>query len=116
MLKSHRYLAAGVLAMGLFVSAPACASGGYGRYPAQRDYSQLERRAYDNGFRDGLKNGAHDARDRRDYRVDRDRDYRNADNGYHRERGFEREQYRRAFRQGYEAGYRDGYSRAGRRR
>jgi hypothetical protein len=110
MVTAHRYLAAGLVAMGLFISAPACASTGYYN-PAQRDYRDFERRAYENGFREGVKNGEHDGRDRRDYRVDRDSDYREADEGYHRGDGLERDQYRRVFRRGYEAGYAEGYKR-----
>jgi hypothetical protein len=109
MVTSHRYLAAGLVAIGLWIAAPACASAGY--YPAQRDYRDFERRAYDNGFREGVKNGEHDGRDRRDYRVDRDSDYREADEGYHRGDGLDRDQYRRVFRRGYEAGYAEGYNR-----
>jgi hypothetical protein len=114
MVTSHRYLAAGLMVLGLSVSAPACASTGY-YYPAGRDYRDFERHAYDNGFREGVKNGEHDARDREDYRVDRDSDYREADEGYHRGDGLGRDQYRRVFRRGYEAGYAEGYNRIARR-
>lgn len=111
-----RYLAAG-LALGVLVSAPACATNGYGYgrgYPDARDYRELDRRAYDNGFRDGVQNGEHDARDRRDFRVDRDHDYRSADDGFYRQGGYGRDQYQRMFRRGYEAGYEQGYERMAR--
>jgi hypothetical protein len=115
MVTSHRYLAAGLFALGVLVSAPACATGyAYGRNPDIRDYRELDRRAYDNGFRDGVRNGERDARDRRDFRVDRDGNYRSADDGYRREGGYDRDQYRRNFRRGYEAGYRDGFERLAR--
>jgi hypothetical protein len=115
MVTSHRYLAAGLFALGVLVSAPACATGyAYGRNPDIRDYRELDRRAYDNGFRDGFRNGERDARDRRDFRVDRDGDYRSADDGYRREGGYDRDQYRRSFRRGYESGYRDGFERMAR--
>ena len=95
------------------VTAPACASGGYyQRYPNQRDYRDVERLAYDNGYRQGFPRGERDAIDRRGYRIDRDRDYRNADGSY---RGYgDRDDYRRFYRNGYEAGYAEGYNRVAR--
>lgn len=112
---SHRYLAAGLLAVGVLASLSACATTGYGYgYPERRDYRELDRNAYDHGFGDGVRNGEHDARDGRDYRVDRDGDYRSTDDGYRREGGYDRDQYRRSFRRGYEAGYRDGFERMAR--
>jgi len=110
MVRAHRLLTAGLLAAGVWVATPACASGYYASYGGQRDYRDFERAAYDNGYREGLRHGTDDARDRRDFRIDRDRDYRRADDGYHREYG-DRDFYRRAFRRGYEAGYREGYAR-----
>jgi hypothetical protein len=114
MITSHRYVAAGLLAMGLWISAPACASGNYGRYRSGGVYRDLDRRAYDNGFRSGVSHGEDDAHDRRDFRVDRDGDYRSADDGYRRRDGYDRDDYRRAFRQGYETGYAQGYNRIAR--
>ena len=115
MRKSLRLLACGVLAVGVSVATPACAST-YSRVPtagsARTEISSGSRT--DNGFREGIKHGEHDARDRRDFRVDRDGDYRHADDGYRREYG-DREFYRQSFRRGYEAGYRQGYQRWGRR-
>lgn len=110
MFRTHRALPVCLLAMSVAVGAPACASQGrYYEYPSQRDYRDLERLAYDNGYRDGLQHGERDARDRRDFRVDRDSDYRNADRGY---RGYgDRNGYRRFFRDGYQAGYAEGYNR-----
>lgn len=115
---SNRYLAAGALALGVLISSAACAPGpyyGYGR-PTGRvvDYRELDRRAYDNGFRDGARIGEVDARDRRDFRVDRDRVYRVAEDGFYHQGAYSREQYQRMFRQGYEAGYSQGYDRVGR--
>jgi hypothetical protein len=107
-MKSHRFLA-GVLAASVWIAAPACASGGH--YNNQRnDYRDFERRAYDVGHRDGLSHGKDDARHRRELRIDRDGDYRSADDGYRREYG-DRENYRRAFRQGYATGYTEGFNR-----
>jgi hypothetical protein len=112
MARIHRLLAAGVLAAGVAIAAPACASGHY-QY-RDRGGPDFERRAYDNGYRDGLSHGEHDARDRREFRIDRDGDYRHGDDGYHREYG-DKEFYRRAFRRGYEAGYTEGFNRFARR-
>jgi hypothetical protein len=113
MVRTHRLLAAGLLAAGVCIAAPACASGGYYTYRdgGVRDF---DRQAYDIGYREGLGHGEHDARDGRDFRVDRDGDYRHADEGYRREYG-DRDDYRRAFRRGYEAGYSEGFNRFARR-
>lgn len=109
MVRTPRLLAAGLLTAAVCIAAPACASGGYFTYRDGRA-PEFDRRAYDIGYREGIEHGEHDARDRRDYRVDRDSDYRHADEGYRREYG-DRDDYRRAFRRGYEAGYTEGYNR-----
>lgn len=111
MLRNPQFLAAGILAAGVWIAAPACASSGY--YSYQRDYRDFDRRAYDVGYRDGLAHGEDDARHRREFRIDRDGDYRHADDGYRREYG-DRDSYRRAFRQRYEAGYSEGFNRVAR--
>lgn len=101
--------------MGVLAFTPACVTGGQYGYGRQSiDYRELDRRAYDNGFRSGVSNGERDARDRRDFRVDRDRDYRAADDGFYHQGAYSREQYQRMFRSGYEAGYTEGYSRLSR--
>jgi hypothetical protein len=116
MRRTSHVLRAGLLAAAVAITAPACASGYYASYGyrGQRDVRQYERVAYDNGYREGIEHGGHDARDRRDYRVDRDRDYRRGDEGYRREYG-DRDFYREAFRRGYEAGYRAGFQQYARR-
>src|SRR5262249_32095042 len=68
----------------------------------------IDRRAYDVGYREGLEHGRDDARRGRDYAYAHDPEYRDADRGYDRRYG-NREDYRRAFRQGYQAGYNEGY-------
>jgi hypothetical protein len=113
MSRTNRLLAAGILSVGVLTAAPACASGSYASYGGQRDYRDFERVAYDNGYREGLRHGRDDGEHRRDFRVDRDGDYRHADDGYRREYG-DKEFYRRAFRRGYETGYREGYGREAR--
>ena len=99
------------------VSTTACATGyayGQGPYRDRGGYNdgryarELERRAYDEGFRQGIEDGRSDARKNRRYEPARHGEWRDADRGYHREYG-EREFYRRSFRNGYEAGYAQAY-------
>jgi hypothetical protein len=106
----------------LLAAAPACAQtyGGYGRYPDRdRGYArEIERRAYDQGFREGIEQGRDDARHNRDFAPSRHNEYRNADGGYHRDFG-DREYYRSTYRRGFDVGYREAYeqnARYGRRR
>ena len=106
MLRPSTAVSALLLTVAIGAAAPACASGRYyQRTSSQRDYRDIERFAYDNGYRQGFRHGERDAADRRGYRIDRDREYRNADIGY---RYGDRGDYRRFFRNGYEAGYRGG--------
>lgn len=77
-------------------------------------YADAQQAAYDNGYRSGLKRGAQALRDRRPLQIERERDYRSADEGYNRSFG-DRNRYRDAFRGGFAAGYRDGYSQRGAR-
>src|SRR5581483_2545342 len=102
MLNRQRLIPALALAAAVAVSAPACASYGYrGGYPAQRGaYGDVERRAYDYGFRDGVKRGEEDGRKHRAFAYDRHGDWRDADDGYHRDYG-PKEFYRRSFRRGF---------------
>jgi hypothetical protein len=95
-----------MLAIGLSMAAPACAAQAR-YYGGQPDYREIERRAYDAGYRQGFSNGERDARDRRDFRVDRGQDYRDADRSW-------RDRDRRFFRDGYQAGYTEGYQRVAR--
>src|SRR5262245_9915470 len=90
------------------VAAPACATRAtyYGSY-GQRDGRDFERRVYDNGYRVGLDDGQRDERDRRDFRIERDRMFRNLN-----DRDWDdRDAFRRVFRDGYQAGYTEGYNR-----
>jgi hypothetical protein len=108
MMTSHRYLAAGLLAMGVWISTPACASGGY--HQDRRENRRVERRAYDNGFRDGVQAGRDDARHRERFDPIRARRYREGDHDYNRRYGSRDDymrEYRAAFQQGYEKGYRE---------
>ena len=106
MLKTHRYLPAALLAVGLFTTAPACAAQLYG---SRGDvYRNIERRAYDNGYREGTDEGRNDARRGRGFSPERHDEYRDADAGYRRGDG-DRELYRRSYRQGFQAGYRQAF-------
>ena len=73
-------------------------------------YYEARRTAYDNGYREGIKEGEKDARrgDRFEFRDERT--FRDGDNGYRRQFG-DRERYRQSFRSGYAAGYSDAYQR-----
>ena len=91
-----------LLAAAVGFATPACAAQIYG---PRGSYSQaFQRRAYDNGRREGLAQGRDDARNRREYSFARHGEYRDADKGY-RSRDGNRDVYRQAFRQGYQAGY-----------
>jgi len=112
MIKTSRYLPALLLLTGVSMAAPACAAQTYGYGgPRNGGYArELERRAYDNGYREGLEEGQNDARRNRDFSYQRHDEYRDGDRGYHRGDG-DREFYRRSYRQGFQTGYSDAYSR-----
>jgi len=80
----------------------------YGR-DAYRVRYNVERVAFDNGYRDGLREGEKDGRhdDRFDYR-DEGR-YRSGDSGYRREFG-SRYEYVSVYRRGFAEGYRRGHA------
>jgi hypothetical protein len=104
-----------VALIAVLAATPACAQtygyGGYGRSPDRGGYArEIERRAYDKGYREGLDEGRDDARHNRDYAPSRHREYRNADDGYHRDYG-DREFYRGVYRRGFDIGYRESYER-----
>jgi hypothetical protein len=112
MAKAHRYVPALLLAVGVAVATQACAArtygypgGGYGGYG--RD---LERRAYENGYREGVEEGQNDARHNRDFSYQRHNEYRDADGGFHRSDG-DINLYRRSFRSGFQTGYSESYNR-----
>lgn len=110
MLRPRRVLPATLLAVGVLMTTPACAMQTYG-YGNRGGYSRdIERRAYDIGYREGLDRGQNDARRGRDYSYSRHDEYRDADDGYERAYG-DRNFYRRTYRQGFEQGYSDGYRR-----
>jgi flagellar biosynthesis/type III secretory pathway protein FliH len=79
----------------------------------QVSYSDLRRRAYDQGYREGLKEGEKDGRRGDRFAYQDEREFQRADRGYHRNYG-DRERYRQLFRDGYASGYSEGYSRVSR--
>jgi len=115
MSRTSRYLPALLLVAGALVAMPACASGQY-IYRGDRPYGgygngrEIERRGYDNGFREGVRAGEKDGRRGRSFEYDRHGEWRDADDGYHRDYG-NRDFYRRSFREGFRAGYAQGYNR-----
>jgi hypothetical protein len=110
MFKTHRYLPALALSAGVLTASSACAS--YGYYPTQSGGYRydIERRAYDYGYREGVKRGDDDGRKGRAFSFERHGDWRDADDGYSRSYG-DREFYRRNYRRGFEAGYAEAYNR-----
>jgi hypothetical protein len=114
-----RIIPAIVLAVTAMAST-ACATGyAYGQgtyrdrgpyYGNDRYYREIERRAYDNGYREGLRAGERDSRGSRRYDPSRHGDWRNANDGYRREYG-DHTFYRRNYRAGFEAGYSQAYRR-----
>jgi hypothetical protein len=107
---SKRILPAMLFSAAALAAMPACATGTYGYRGDYGREREVERRAYDSGYRDGLKQGERDARDRRVFDVERHDDWRDADDGYHRDYG-DRELYRRVFRDGFRVGYSEAYNR-----
>ena len=107
MFNPYRHLPALVLAVSVGVVTAACTSP---LYQSRGVYPQgLERRAYDNGHREGLARGRDDARSGREFSYTRSGEYRAADAGYRRQDG-NKEEYRRTFRQGFQAGYTEGFN------
>jgi flagellar biosynthesis/type III secretory pathway protein FliH len=77
---------------------------------APQPYYESRRLAYDNGYREGVKEGERDARGRDQYEFRDERTWQRADKGYHRSYG-DRPRYEQSFRSGFEAGYADAYRR-----
>jgi hypothetical protein len=113
MVSPYRYLPALVIAAGLGVATPACATS---LYQSRGGYSQsFDRRAYDNGRREGFARGRDDARRGREFSYTRYKEYRNADKGYRRSDGY-KDGYRQTFRQGFQAGYTEAFNQVARQR
>jgi flagellar biosynthesis/type III secretory pathway protein FliH len=76
----------------------------------RQSYYEARRIAYDNGYREGLRDGESAARKGRPFDVQREKDWRKADAGYNRSYG-DKDRYRDSFRSGYSDGYRAAYDR-----
>ena len=115
MFRAHRYFPAFLIVAGVAIATPACAAQTYGYgYPTRGVYGRdIERRAYDIGYREGLEQGNNDARRNRSFSPDRHGEFRDADDGYHRGDG-DRSFYRQNYRQGFQVGYRESYDRIAR--
>src|SRR5262249_51018989 len=59
----------------------------------QWSYNDVRRAAYDNGYREGRRDGEDAVRDRKPFDLKREKDFRNADRGYSRSYG-DKERYR----------------------
>lgn len=102
-------------ALALALSAtPAHAQWGrvFGQDRDDYRYGNARQVAYDNGYREGMDHGQKAARDRKPFDLEREKDYRNADEGYRREYG-NKDRYRQDFRRGFAEGYRAAYDRYG---
>ena len=77
---------------------------------ARQPYNESRRVAYDNGYREGVKEGERDARSRNTFDYQDERTWQRADKGYHRSFG-DSVRYQQSFRTGYAAGYSDAYRR-----
>lgn len=106
-------------ALALAAAAPARAQAnngwlghdsGYSADDAQWGYGGARNEAYDNGYREGLKHGSDAARKSKPFDLEREGDYRSADEGYHRGFG-DKDVYRDEFRRGFAQGYREAYDR-----
>jgi flagellar biosynthesis/type III secretory pathway protein FliH len=116
MRKTHFHIVPAVTLAAAALAAPAQAqlsrSASLLAYSADErsSYYDARRAAYDNGYREGLKEGEKDARrgDRFEFRDEGA--FRDGDKGYRRQFG-DRERYRQTFRSGFAAGYSDAYQR-----
>jgi hypothetical protein len=105
----------GVISLAASVSAhaqvPGWSTSTQSSYVDDRQpYYESRRAAYDNGFREGTKQGEKDGRKHAAFSYQDERTWQHADKGYNRSFG-DLERYRQSFRAGYSEGYSDGYRR-----
>jgi flagellar biosynthesis/type III secretory pathway protein FliH len=116
MRKHFLVIGAALLAVAAFtLPAEAQINGWLDQRPAYSDdyrqsYYDSRRIAYDNGYREGLRDGESAARSRRPFDIQREKDWRKANAGYNRSYG-DKDRYRDNFRNGYSDGYRAAYDR-----
>ena len=82
--------------------------GGNGQWGVNRNDTRSI--AFNNGYQEGLEHGQQAVRDRRPFDIEREKDYRSADEGYRREYG-NKDLYRDEFRRGFAQGYQEAYAR-----
>jgi len=70
-MRTRRYFQALLFLAAVVVATPACAEQVYGNGGARRPAYDYERRAYDNGYREGVQDGQDDARRGRDFSYQR---------------------------------------------
>lgn len=103
----------GILLAGVsLLVVPACSThspGSFHHGSAHREYAQGQQRAYDRGYRQGVKAGVKDWKRHRRFDPWRHGRYRSADSGYSSRYG-PRPSYGRAYRSGFRTGYAQGYS------
>lgn len=113
-----RVSAAALLVFGA-ASTQTYAATQYSQYPYRYERRDTyERRAFDNGERDGYAKGIDDLRHHRRADVNRQRWYRNGDHDFDRHYGTRdayRVDYRRGFELGYDRAFREGYREGWRR-
>jgi len=108
MFRTLRLVSVPLLAGVVAIAATGCSTPLY----AQRNgtYRDVERRAYDTGYREGIAQGQNDVQRGRAYSYTGHSEYRAADDGWRRSDG-DREFYRQSFRQGFQSGYSEAYNR-----
>ena len=111
MFQAARAWPVALLAAAVMITAPACATQAYG---VRGSYvsADFERRAVDNGYREGFDEGRNDARKHRSFSPERHGAYRDAQRNS--SGSWERDAYQRGFRHGFETGYRNGFERSAR--
>jgi hypothetical protein len=115
-----RILTTSAAAVIMFAAMPVPARAAVAQWqrPAAQDrgdfgYANQQRGpAYDAGYRAGLRRGREAVRDGRALNIEREREYRDARDGYDRRYG-DRDRYRDDYRIGFAQGYRDAFDRAG---
>jgi len=106
-----RLVTAAVSAAALIAIAAPAQAQVWGDNSRRGTYSDNVRSiAYNNGYQEGLHHGEEAVRDRRPLDIEREKDYRKADEGYRKDYG-NKDLYRDEFRRGFAQGYQEGYGR-----
>jgi hypothetical protein len=106
-----RHVTAAVGAAALIALAAPAQAQVWGPNGRPGTYSDSARSvAFNNGYQEGLHHGQEAVRDRRPLDIEREKDFRKADEGYRREYG-SKDLYRDEFRRGFTQGYQEAYAR-----